>query len=212
MIAIFFQSLIMMAIGGVLMKAAAPVMVTFFTDVTGLAVDVARHQVLKSPDSIAATFMVFGGVLGFLLMILAQAKAQVLNTYSSSLCLTNLFDALFRWKPGRITFVVLANVIALVMLYGEILHFVEAWIRLLGVLLSALAATIILDYYLVGRRLNRNPGSVVTVNWAGVIAILAAVYLAHWLFKPWQPIEALTSLFCVAVIYPLLRLTVFRPR
>ncbi len=109
MIAIFFQSLIMMAIGGILMKSAAPAMVAYFTDVTGLPLEAARHQVLKSPDSIAATFMVFGGVFGFVLMILAQAKAQVLNTYSSSLCLTNLFDAVFRWKPGRITFVVLAN-------------------------------------------------------------------------------------------------------
>lgn len=211
MIAIFFQSLVMMAIGGVLMKAAAPVMVTYFTDVTGLSVDAARHQVLKSPDSIAATFMVFGGAFGFLLMILAQAKAQVLNTYSSSLCLANLFDAVFRWKPGRITFVVLANVIALIMLYGEILHFVEAWIRLLGVLLSALAATIILDYYVVSRRLKQAQEALAEVNWAGVIAILAAVYAAHWLLRPYQPIEVLTSLVSVAVIYPALRLTVFRP-
>jgi len=211
MIAIFFQSLVMMAIGGVLMKAAAPVMVAYFTDVTGLPADVAHHQVLKSPDSIAATFMVFGGFFGFLLMILAQAKAQVLNTYSSSLCLANLFDAVFHWKPGRMAFVVLANVIALVMLYGEILHFVEAWIRLLGVLLSALAATIILDYYVVCRRLKQVPAEPAAVNWAGVIAILAAVFSAHWLLRPWQPIEVLTSLFCVAVIYPVLRLTVFRP-
>jgi len=212
MIAIFFQSLIMMAIGGVLMKSAAPAMVSYFTDVSGLPAEMARHQVLKSPDSIAATFMVFGGAFGFLLMILAQAKAQVLNTYSSSLCLTNLFDALFRWRPGRITFVVLANVIALVMLYGEILHFVEAWIRLLGVLLSALAATIILDYYVVSRRLANVPPQPAVVNWAGVIAIVAAVFGAHWLLRPYQPIEVLTSLACVGVIYPALRLTVFRPR
>jgi len=211
MIAIFFQSLVMMVIGGVLMKAAAPVMVEYFMDVSGLSVGMAHQQVLKSPDSIAATFMVFGGILGFLLMILAQAKAQVLNTYSSSLCLANLFDAVFRWKPGRITFVILANIIALIMLYGEILHFVEAWIRLLGVLLSALAATIIMDYYVVSRRLKQVTQELVVVNWAGVISILAAVYSAHWLFKPYQPIEVLTSLACIAVLYPALRLKVFRP-
>jgi len=212
MIAIFFQSIVMMVIGGVLMKAAAPAMVNYFTDVMGLPLDTARHQVLKSPDSIAATFMVFGGVFGFVLMILAQAKAQVLNTYSSSLCLSNLFDATIRWKPGRITFVILANVIALVMLYGEILHFVEAWIRLLGVLLSALAATIILDYYVVSRRFKPAAEEPAVVNWAGVIAILTAVYCAHWLFRPYQPIEVLSSLAVVAVLYPALRLTVFRPR
>ena len=212
MIAIFFQSLVMMAIGGILMKSAAPAMVAYFTDVTGLPIDIARQQVLKSPDSIAAAFMVFGGVFGFLLMILAQAKAQVLNTYSSSLCLANLFDALLGWRPGRIIFVVLANIIALVMLYGEILHFVEEWIRLLGVLLSALAATIILDYYVVSPRLNTVPDESAAVNWAGVIAIIAAVFCAHWVLKPYQPIEVLNSLACVAVVYPLLRLTLFHPK
>jgi len=50
-----------------------------------------------------------------------------------------------------------------------------------------------------------------SVNWAGITAIFAAVFCAHWLFKPWQPFEVLTSIVCVAVIYPLLRLSVFRP-
>lgn len=213
MIAIFVQSLVMMVIGGLLMKSATPAMVSYFTEVGGLPPELARQQVLQSPDSIAATFMVFGGLVGFLLMILAQAKAQVLNTYSSSLCIANLFDALFRWRPGRIAFVVLANVIALIMLYGEILHFVEEWIKLLGVLLSALATTIILDYYVVSRRVAvGGAGALEPVNWAGVIAILGAVACAHWLFRPYQPIEVLTSIACVALIYLPLRLTVLRPR
>jgi cytosine permease len=211
MIAIFFQSLVMMMIGGVVMKFAAPAMVAYFMDTAGLAAEAARQQVLQSPDSIAATFMVFGGVIGFLLMILAQAKAQVLNNYSSSLCIANLFDALFSWRPGRLVFVILANVLALGMLYGEILHFVEEWIKLLGVLLSALAATIIVDYYLVRPRLPGIGDAPTAVNWAGITAIFAAVFCAHWLLKPYQPFEVLTSMVCVGVIYPALRLTVFRP-
>ena len=211
MIAIFVQSLLMMIIGGIIMKAAAPSMAAYFADMAGMPAEAARQQVLKSPDSIAATFMVFGGAIGFLLMILAQAKAQVLNNYSSSLCLANLFDALFRWRPGRLTFVILANVIALALLYGEILHFVEGWIKLMGVLLSALAATIIADYYFVGRRLGSTIDEPDAVNWAGVIAILFAVFCAHWLLGPYQPIEVFTSVVCVAIVYPALRLTVFRP-
>ncbi|MEX2123515.1 MAG: cytosine permease [Woeseia sp.] len=215
MIAIFLQSLVMMVVGGVLMKSAAPAMIAYFTDVAGASESSARQQLLQSPDSIAATFMVFGGVTGFLLMILAQAKAQVLNTYSSSLCIANLFDALVHWRPGRLTFVVLANLIALAMLYGEILHFVEEWIKLLGVLLSALAATIIVDYYIVSPRFPAAAGEPATesavVNWAGVTSIIVAVFAAHWLLQPFQPIEVLTSLVCVAVVYPALRFTVFRP-
>ena len=211
MAAIFMQSLVMMLVGGLLMKSAAPTMIAYFTDVSGMTAEAAQRQVLRSPDSIAATFMVFGGMVGFLLMILAQAKAQVLNSYSSSLCIANLSDALVKWRPGRLTFVVVANVIALLMLYGEILHFVEEWIKLLGVLLSALAGTIILDYYVVRHRLQLPANHTEAVNWAGVIAILAAVYGAHWLIRPYQPIVVLTALFLVAVIYPTLRLTVFRP-
>ena len=212
MIAIFVQSLLMMVVGGIVMKSAAPTMIEYFSGAAGMSADVARQQVLQSPDSIAATFMVFGGFIGFLLMLLAQAKAQVLNSYSSSLCIANLFDALFRWRPGRVAFVVLANIIALAMLYGQILHFVEEWIKLLGVLLSALAGTIIMDYYVVGPRLRTGDAdSENVVNWAGVTTIIVAVICAHWVFKPYLPLEVMTSLACVAIIYPLLRLTVFRP-
>jgi hypothetical protein len=80
------------------------------------------------------------------------------------------------------------------------------------VLLSALATTIILDYYVVSRRVSSRAEVLEPVNWAGVIAILAAVVCAHWLFRPYQPIEVLTSIACVAVIYLPLRLTVLRPR
>lgn len=214
-IGILFQSLIIMIIGGVLMYAGAPAMTEYYTSVAGMGADEARQSVLRSPDSIAATFMVFAGTLGFLLMLLAQAKAQVLNTYSSSLCLANLFDAAVKWRPGRVFFVVLANIIALVMLYGHILELVEAWIRLLGVLLSSLAGVIIMDYYFTSRRLPRPVGEKIVedkVNWAGVITIIASVVLAHGLLKPYQPIEVFTSLACVFLLYPLLRLVILRPR
>jgi cytosine permease len=157
--------------------------------------------------------MVFGGLVGFVLMLLAQAKAQVLNSYSSSLCIANLFDALLRWRPGRVFFVILANIIALLMLYGHILEFIEAWIRLLGVLLSALAGLIIMDYYVVGPKLKRAGQTAVdeVVNWSGVTTIIVAVILAHFVLRPYLRIEVLGSLLCVAALYPLLRLVIMRP-
>jgi len=213
MLAIFVQALLMMFIGGVLMKSATAIMVEYYVTVVGMEIEQARHQVLQSPDSIGATFMVFGGLVGFVLMLLAQAKAQVLNTYSASLCIANLFDALLGWRPGRVFFVVIANIIALSMLYGNILEFIEAWIQLLGVLLSALAGVIIMDYYVVGPRLKRAGqtwgGEV--VNWSGVITIIVAVILAHYVLQPYLRIEVMVSLLCVATLYPLLRLVVMRP-
>lgn len=210
MIAIGMQSLVIMLIGGILMQAAAPAMVEWLAQTRGLPVEEAGRQLLQSPDSIAVTFILFGGAAGFILMILAQAKAQVLNNYSSSLCIANLSDALFRWRPGRLAFVVLANVIALAMLYGKILHFVEAWIKLLGVLLSALAATILADYYFVRPPLRPTDDAPEDTNWSGVIAIVVAVVSAHWILRPYQPVEVLTSMVSVAVIYPLLRLRILR--
>jgi hypothetical protein len=38
------------------------------------------------------------------------------------------------------------------------------------------------------------------------------VLFAHVLLKPYFPVEVLSSLACVAVLYPLLRLIVFRPK
>ncbi len=213
MLAIFVQALLMMFIGGVLMKSATAIMVEYYVTVAGMPMEQARQQVLQSPDSIGATFMVFGGLVGFVLMLLAQAKAQVLNSYSSSLCIANLFDALLRWRPGRVFFVILANLIALLMLYGHILEFIEAWIRLLGVLLSALAGLIIMDYYVVRPKLKR-AGQVAVdeaVNWSGVITIIVAVILAHYVLQPYLRIEVLGSLLCVATLYPLLRLVIMRP-
>ena len=66
-------------------------------------------------------------------MLLGQAKAQVLNTYSASLSLSNLFNVTCRWRPGRFTFVVLANAAGIVMLYGGILEAVNTYIAALGV-------------------------------------------------------------------------------
>jgi len=209
-IAIFMQSLVMMLLGAVLMKAAAPVMVEHFMRVDGISAAAAQAQVLRSPDSIAATFMVFGGAGGFLLMLLAQGKAQVLNTYSSSLCIANLADALSGWRPGRLVFVVLANLVALAMLYGRILHFVEAWISLLGVMLAALAAVIIADYYVTAPRL-RGRRAAGAVNWSGVLALVVAVGAAHFLLRRWMPIEVLSAVACVCLLYPLLRLQLLRP-
>ncbi len=222
-IAIFSQSIVIMLIGGVLIKSAAAFMVHYYITVAGMDPAAAQAQVLQSPDSIAATFMVLSGALGFILMLLAQAKAQVLNTYSSSLCIANLADALFRWRPGRVVFVVLANAIALAMLYGHILEMVETWIKLMGVLLSALASVIIMDYYFVGPRLasdnqhttREDLGHSVfqePVNWSGVIAIIAAAAIAHFMLRNYFKLEVLSSIASVVCIYPLLRLRLFRRR
>jgi len=210
----FFQSVIVMLTGGILMYAAADGLTSHFMQLNDLPMQDARQMVLNSPDSIAAAFMVLGGATGFVLMIVAQAKAQVLNCYGASLSLANLFDAASGWRPGRFAFVIVANVIALVMLYGQILELVEEWIGLLGVLLSALSGVILMDYFVVkpiaGRR-SVTGRAQETVNWAGVITIVTSVVAAHYLFASVIRIEVITCCLVVGLVYPLLRLYVLRP-
>jgi cytosine permease len=211
----FFQSVIVMLIGGVLMFAAADGLSSYYMQSQGLSMQQARALVVNSPDSIAAAFMLFGGVIGFILMIVAQAKAQVLNCYGASLSLTNFFDALLGWRPGRFIFVLMANVIALLMLYGHILELVEAWIGLLGVLLSTLSGVILVDYFIVTPLLEKKLTSSVkveSINWAGVITILSSVILAHYVLTDIIVIEVITAGLIVIMLYPLLRLTVFSPK
>jgi cytosine permease len=210
----FFQSVIVMLIGGILMFAAAEGLSSLYMQSQGLSMQQARQMVLNSPDSIASAFMLFGGVIGFLLMIVAQAKAQVLNVYGASLSLTNFFDALFNWQPGRFIFVLIANIIALLMLYGHILELVEAWIGLLGVLLSTLSGVILIDYFIVTPLLEKKASTAIkteSINWAGLITILSSVILAHYVLADIITIEVITACLTVFVLYPLLRLTVFSP-
>ncbi|HKX41849.1 MAG TPA: purine-cytosine permease-like transporter, partial [Burkholderiaceae bacterium] len=140
------MDVLMLALGGVIMYAGVPTLEAFYQHSQGLGLEAARQAVIASPDSVAAAFIVFGGALGTVLMVLAQAKAQVLNTYSASLSLANLFDALFGWRPGRFAWVVLANLVGVLMLYGHLLALVNAWITLLGVLTTCFAGVIVADY------------------------------------------------------------------
>jgi cytosine permease len=207
------MSLVMLTIGGMVMFAGMTSIVDYFVTVRGMDVVAAQQLALQSPDSIASAFIIFGGIIGAVLMVLAQSKAQVLNTYSGSLALTNLADVAFNWRPGRIVFVVLANIIGLIMLYGEILALVNAWITILGVMTTALAMVMISDYFIVRPKLD--PSDIGAhcsdaINWSGVISIVVATILAHYVLNRYQPIEFFTSAVTVLILYPTLRLMTHR--
>ncbi|MFP6560288.1 cytosine permease [Paraburkholderia sp. B3] len=206
----------MLSLGGIIMYAGIPALIDFYVHTEGMTREAAAQAALQSPDSITAAFVVFGGAFGALLMVLAQSKAQVINTYSASLSLSNLFDA-FNWRPGRLMFVILANVIGLLMLYGQILALVNSWITILGVLTTAFAGVIVADFFIVRRVTGAgvadagNFGDSETVNWAGVITAIVAVLLSHYVLNRFVPVEFFSTLILCVVLYPALRLTVFRP-
>ncbi|VVE54860.1 purine-cytosine permease-like transporter [Pandoraea horticolens] len=205
-----FMDVVMVAVGGIVMYAGMDQLVAHHVKVGGMTEAAARALALQSPDSVAAAFIVFGGVLGTLLMVFAQSKAQVLNTYSASLSLTNLADAVFGWRPGRFVFVVLANVIACLMLIGSILEWFNSFITVLGILTTCFAGIIIADYFVVKRSAGGSLGGEEDVNWAGVITVVTGFVLAHYVLNRRVPIEFFTSLVVSFVLYPVLRLGALR--
>lgn len=158
-----------------------------------------------------AYFIVLAGLLGFLLMYVAQAKAQVLNTYSGSLALSNLVDGLIGRNVGRFAMVVAGNVIGLLMVAGNILGLIGEYLGILGVTTTALAGLIIADYFLVRRRQVADPARVEAVNWAGVTAVIVSTAAGALLSATGvTPLGFLVTLVLVVLIYPPLRRYVIR--
>jgi len=204
----------MLWLGGIIMYAGAPALVDFYTRTAGMTHEAAQRASLESPDSIVAAFVVLGGAMGALLLVLAQSKTQVLNNYVASLSLSNLFDAL-NLRMRRFTFVILANVIGLLMLYGSILELINSWVTVLGVLLTAFAGIIISDYYIVKTLLRKEsqavPDEAENVNWAGVVTMFVSGFIAHYVLASVMPIQAITTLVISITLYPLLRTTILKP-
>jgi cytosine permease len=163
-------------------------------------------------NNTGAFFIILSAAIGFILMYAAQIKAQVLNTYSGSLALTNLFDALGKWRPGRFAMVILGNVIALLMIAGGILDLISSWLNILGVITTAFAGVMIADYYLVRKQQLADHAQVESVNVAGVVSIGMAVVLAVVLESAHIfALGFLTALVVAVIAYPLLRTKVFKP-
>ena len=152
-----------------------------------------------------AYFIVLSGFLGFLVMYAAQAKAQVLNTYSGSLALSNLSDAVFGRSPGRLVMVVVGNVIALLAVWGDILDRINSFLGLLGILTTALCALMIVDFFVFHRTPDQS-GRVEQFNWAGIVALLGASGFSYWLQQAGHTnLGFLIALVLTPVVYVALR-------
>jgi len=116
---------------------------------------------------------------------------------------------------SRLTFVILANILGLLMLYGSILELINSWVTILGVLVTAFAGIIVADYYIVktllGKESKTIPAEAENVNWAGGVTLLVSAFAAHYVLARFMPIEAITTLIISITLYPLLRTTVLKP-
>ncbi len=168
--------------------------------------DVAAHNT-------GAYFIILSTGVGYALMCVAQAKVQVLNTYSASLALSNLYHVLTGRHPNRLVMILLANVICLLMIAAGVFDKLSGFLSVLGIVVIGFISLAVADFYIVGRGKRRELGEVETVNWAGVLALVFASVVAYALVRGGVfPFGFITSTVLVLVVYPVLRSTVLKPR
>ncbi|TGE34341.1 cytosine permease [Desulfosporosinus sp. Sb-LF] len=158
--------------------------------------------------NVGGDFVILGGVIGLILMILAQGKVQVLNCYLASLALTNAGDA-FGWKPGRFWMIVIANAIGLLLIWGNLIGVLTSWLSLLGILTTSQATIMLADYFIVQKGRDVSTMKAPQFNWAGVVTITAATAISFLLANV-IPILFITAVIVSVILYPLLRKNIFK--
>ena len=204
----------MVAMGGIIMYASLPLIVGHAMEIDGVSQVEAIRQAVASPERVAAAFILIGGLVGAVLILAAQSKAQVLNAYSSSLSLSNFFDAVIGWRPGRFFFVIVANGLSVILLFGDLLAWFKSFLEILGILTTCVATIICCDYYFVRpitKRRDLSVHGVDRVNLSGVSTLIVAFLLSYFVLDGVVPVKALSAILISAVCYPLLRIYLLKP-
>ncbi len=208
--------ILMVVTGTIIIYGSTPIVADFLVANNNVAPANAVQEASElSAANTGAYFIILSSIVGFVLMYAAQGKAQVLNTYSGSLALTNFFDALLGWRPGRFFMVILGNIIGLLMVAGGILGLLQTYLGLLGILTTSFCGIMIADYYIVRRFAGdrtRSSDTVDSVNWAGVISIILASVVSFVLAQAGVfMLGFLLALAMTLILYPVLRMWVLKP-
>lgn len=160
-----------------------------------------------------AYFIILSTGVGYALMCVAQAKVQVLNTYSGSLALSNLYQVLTGRHPNRLVMIMLTQVVCLIMIAAGVFNKLSGFISVLGIVVVGFIALAVADFYLVGRGRRTELAEVESVDWAGVLTLAFASIVAYLLVESGVfPFGFVTSTVLVLVAYPVVRLKLIKPR
>ncbi|MBS4218390.1 cytosine permease [Bacillus sp. FJAT-49711] len=97
------------------------------------------------------------GIWGALFTILTQVRINVTNIYSGSLSLSNFFENIFKFTPGRRFWVVVTGVSAMILMLMNIVNHLEAVMTFQGVFLLSWAAILVTDATIVKKLLKMGP-------------------------------------------------------
>lgn len=95
---------------------------------------------------------------GVLFTMLTQIRINVTNIYSGSLSLSNFFENVFKFTPGRRFWVVVTGVSAIALMLGGIVDHLDTAMTFQGVFLLAWAAILVTDAIIVKKLLKIGPG------------------------------------------------------
>jgi cytosine permease len=160
-----------------------------------------------------AYFVVLSTMAGFLLMYVAQAKVQVLNVYSGSLALSNLWYVLTGRKPGRLAMIIATNIICLILIALNVFGKLATVVSDLGIVIIGFIALSIADYYIVRRGAAvKQDAAVERVNWAGLLTLVFASVVAYILQTSGVfHFGFVAATVIVLAVYPPVRAKVLRP-
>lgn len=97
------------------------------------------------------------GIGGALFTMLTQIRINVTNIYSSSLSLSNFFENMFRFTPGRRFWVVVSGISAILLMLGNIVDHLSTMMTFQGVFLLSWAAILVTDALVVKKLMKIGP-------------------------------------------------------
>lgn len=112
---------------------------------------------LGEPNPGKYIVLLLGG-WGALFTMITQVRINVTNIYSGSLSLSNFFENVFHFKPGRRFWVVVTGVSAIFLMLGDIVNHLEIVLTFQGVFLLSWAAILVTDAVFVKKLLKISPG------------------------------------------------------
>ncbi len=98
------------------------------------------------------------GIGGALFTMLTQLRINITNIYSSSLSLSNFFENIFNFTPGRRFWVVVSAITAIILMLGGIVDHLDTAMTFQGVFLLSWAAILVTDALVVKKALKIGNG------------------------------------------------------
>lgn len=98
------------------------------------------------------------GIGGALFTMLTQLRINITNIYSSSLSLSNFFENIFKFTPGRRFWVVVSAITAIILMLGGIVDHLDTAMTFQGVFLLSWAAILVTDALVVKKALKIGNG------------------------------------------------------